>query len=371
MTKKIVIDAYQDTATITGTDRMAFNFLCELQKIDTTNSYAIICSNETYQQSAVNAPNFRVIKPPLDFSNTRLKRVFNFVWRRGNSLRFYLLKPDVYYSFHNMRLPKIRTAKKMVASNLDLIPIILDEYKGLGRLSIDQQYKMFHQVAENADHIVSISEFSKRELAKTLQVSERKISVVYLAADKAMQSGKSARLPKAINPKQKYIFTMGGSEPRKNVQNVITAYEMLPNALRSQFKLVIAGGKWNNQELTIKDSGVMQLGYVADESLPALYTNASAFVFASKYEGFGFTILEAMACGAPVINASGSSLDEVAGNATLSFTTDDPDDLKNKMVELLGSPELQKKLVERGFEQNKKFSWDKAGQQLHKILTTS
>lgn len=366
MTKRIVIDAYQDTHKITGTDRLAFNFLRELQSLDSTNKYTILCSNEQYTRSIIENKNFRIIKPPINFKNSITRRVFNYAWRHGIILKLWLQKPDVYLSFHNMRLPSLRVAKKMIASNLDLIPIILSDYHGTGRHSPAKQRERYAQVSRMADKFVSISEFSKQELTKTIGVPSEKIEVLYLAADNAFTS--SSRDSKPIEGD--YLFTIGGSEPRKNVQSIIDAYELLPTNIRKQYKLVIAGGKWHNQELrNVDGKNVIELGYFRDELLPSLYGNATAFIFASKYEGFGFTVLEAMASGTPVINAHGSSLDEVAGEATLDFDPDNSKELAQKMTDLLKNKQLQAKLTELGYKQNKKFSWEKSGAQLHRILT--
>lgn len=370
MTKHIVIDAYQDTHKITGTDRLAFNFLRELQSLDSTNKYTILCSNEQYTRSIIKNKNFKIAKPPINFKNRKMRRVFNYAWRHSIAIRLWLQKPDVYLSFHNMRLPKLRVAKKMIASNLDLIPIILRDYYATGRHSPSKQRERYLQVSRMADKFVSISEFSKQELVKTIEVPAEKVEVLYLAADSAFGSS-SPRLKESVNNIEgEYLFTIGGSEPRKNVQSIIDAYELLSDELKKQYKLVIAGGSWHGQKLSNNNSqNIIELGYFQDELLPSLYSNATAFIFASKYEGFGFTILEAMASGTPVINAHGSSLDEVAGKATLSFDPENSKELAQKITELLTDKKLQTKLVELGHKQNKKFSWKKSGAQLHRILT--
>lgn len=369
MTKHIVIDAYQDTPKITGTDRLAFNFLRELQSIDSTNKYTILCSNEQYTQSIIKSKNFKIVKPPINFKNGTAHKIFNYAWRRGIVFKLWLQRPDTYLSFHNMRLPRFRVAKRMIASNLDLIPIILSDYYGTGRHSPAKQRKRYTQVSQTADKFISISDFSKQELIKTINVPAEKIEVLYLAADAAFSP--SSHNSKLLNPVEgKYLFTIGGSEARKNVQTIIDAYKSLPTKLKNQYKLVIAGGQWRNRKLNDTDNkNIIELGYFEDELLPLLYRDATAFIFASTYEGFGFTILEAMASETPVINARGSSLDEVAGKATLDFDPENIKELTQTITKLLEDEKLQAKLIGLGRKQNNKFSWKKSGKQLHKILT--
>lgn len=362
---KIIIDAYQYSPAITGTDRMAYNFLVELQKLDTENNYIILCSREKYTRSSITNKNFTKYVPPLICSLPVIGRYASFLWRKLIKHIVIRLKADVYFSFHNMALPDQRVAPKMIASNLDLIPIVLDEYKGLGRLSFDQQLKEYKRVAKLADKFMSISEYSKNELSSLLGVADANIKVIYLAADPDFKVGSEAR--KSIEGE--YIFSLGGSEPRKNVQVIIKAYQQLPDRIKNKYKLVIAGGSWHGRTLTYpKDKQIVELGYVPDSSLPDLYANAAVFVFASVYEGFGFTVLEAMAAGTAVINARGSSLDEVAGDASLSFDPKDPNELSEQITKVVEDEALRQELIQKGYLQNHKFSWEESAQQLLRLF---
>jgi glycosyltransferase involved in cell wall biosynthesis len=362
---KIIIDAYQYSPSITGTDRMAFNFLTELQRLDKKNTYIILCSREKYTRSSLMSNNFKTVVPPFICSFPYIGRYFSYFWRKYVKYRLPRLAADVYFSFHNMTLPEKRVAKQMIASNLDLIPVVLDEYKGLGRLSAVEQLKEYERVASLADRFVSISEYSKNELNEVLGAPTSKIEVIYLAAAPDFKLNHNVQ----NIVEGKYIFTVGGSEPRKNVKTVIEAYLRLPDTIKSEYSLAVAGGKWHGNSLEYKkDDHIIELGYVPDDLLPGLYANSSVFVFASIYEGFGFTILEAMAAGSPVINARGSSLDEVAGNATLSFNPNSPQELTEQLVKVLGDPILRKDLIKKGYVQNANFSWQKSAEQLHKLL---
>jgi glycosyltransferase involved in cell wall biosynthesis len=361
---KIIINAYQYSPDVTGTDRMASNFLRELQKIDTTNTYYIVCSAEQYIQPGITASNFTVLQPRHFLSGHFARRVVNKLWR--SLLPWYLtrFKADVYLSFHNMRLPHRRVAPRMIASNLDLIPLKFDEYKSLSPGQLDE----IKRTAQNADAFMSISEYSKQELCTTLNVAADKVHVIHLAADPFFDG---TIKPASFDLPPSFILTLGGSEPRKNVQTIAEAFAKLPLQLQKAHPLLISGGSWHGRPLDPLQltPQIQTLGYVTDADLASLYSRAAVFVFASYYEGFGFTLLEAMAYGTPVISATGSSLDEVAGTATLSFEPNDADSLSKLLVDVLTQPATRKKLQTASRKRAKEFSWAKSAKQLHQLLT--
>lgn len=360
---RIIINAYQYSPSITGTDRMAYNFLRELQKIDTTNDYYIVCSSEQYIQSIITAGNFKILQPKHFSKHPFARRVVNKIWREGLERRLLPIKADVYFSFHNMRLPRIRVARRMIASNLDLIPLVLDDYKTLSPGQIDEIKK----VAENADAFMSISDFSKQELHELLDVDQSKIEVIPLAADGSLsaQSKPSVAVPRT------FIFTIGGSEPRKNVMTVAKAFAKLPEETQKKYPLLIVGGAWHGRPLEkLRLSPHIKLiGYADDATLAYLYQHATAFIFASIYEGFGFTILEAMSQGAPVISTLNTSLKEVAGNATLAFDSDSVDGLRQNIETVIHDKKVRTQMINNGYKQSQKFSWEDSARKLHTLLT--
>ena len=361
--KKILIDAYQYTPVITGTDRMGHNFLRELQKLDHTNQYVVICSAEPYIPSSITNKNFTILRPPRAPSQ-RSQRLLSRAWRATLPTQLKRQRADTFYSFHNMRLPRSRVAPRMLTSNLDLIPLKLGAYKNLSTALL----KIIQHGAKAADGFVSISEYSKRELCDLLHVDPAKITVIPLAAD-PLFDGKSRELPKDL-PRQ-FILTMGGSEPRKNVATVSAAFSRLPEQLQSAYPLLIVGGSWHGHSLkpmTMHSKHIRALGAVDDPTLVSLFANTTAFIFASTYEGFGFSILEAMSFGAPVLSATGSSLDEVTGDAALTFKPQDVATLARELERVLTDKSLRQKLHTAGKKRASMFSWEKSAQALHKLL---
>lgn len=365
---KIIINAFQYAPNITGTDRMAHNFLIELQKIDIENSYIIVCSNESYNRSAITNSNFRVIAPLKIPGTTLIQRIYNKFWRTVLPLRLKLLNADCYLSFHNMSLPSIQVAKRLFVFNLDLIPIVIPGYESIHGKSKDELIEDYKKIAKRADHFISISEFSKDELCQELGVKPEDVSVIHLAVDPDFASKAELKNP-LLNPGE-YLLTIGGTEPRKNVETVVRAFTQLPEELQKKHPLVIIGGEWHGISLDKFKAypNIICLGYVNEEELPGLYKNAKVFIFASEYEGFGFTILEAMVSGTPVISSNSSSLTEVAMNGALLFNPHDTTQLANHINSLLLDPSVPNSLVNMGNKRVKKFSWEASAKKLHSII---
>jgi len=169
---------------------------------------------------------------------------------------------------------------------------------------------------------------------------------------------------------EQFLLYLGTIEPRKNIQALIKAYALLCREKGFCHKLVLAGDMgWKNeglreliQGLSLEDS-IRFTGYVEDSDLPALYTLADLFVFPSLYEGFGLPVLEAMACGLPVVTSNVSSLPEVAGDAAVLIDPHSLDAIADGMRRMLVDRELRTKCIERGFERAKMFTWEKCAKE--------
>jgi glycosyltransferase involved in cell wall biosynthesis len=171
-------------------------------------------------------------------------------------------------------------------------------------------------------------------------------------------------------PDTPYIFAVGTIQPRKNYARLVQALRIL-RADKIDVSLVIAGGKgWMDTPVydAVRAAGleahVKFLGYVNDADLPALYTFASAFAMPSLYEGFGLPVLEAMACGAPVVTSTVSSLPEAAGDAALLVDPTDVDEIADALRRVLTERELKRTLIERGFDHVAPFVWERTAAQL-------
>jgi glycosyltransferase involved in cell wall biosynthesis len=213
------------------------------------------------------------------------------------------------------------------------------------------------RVARGARLIITNSEYSKWEIVRWLGIPEDRIRVTPLAASPEFRPG---QLPSA--PYNPYFLFVGNLEPRKNLNRLIDAYARLGDI---GHELWIVGNSWYRagdirrqvQERGI-ESRVRFLGYVAREELPGLYGGATAFVYPSLLEGFGLPVVEAMACGAPVITSNNSALKEVAGDAAVLVDPFDIDNMADRLRELAESPDLRSTLAARGLRRAAEFSWE-------------
>ena len=262
--------------------------------------------------------------------------------------------------------------------------------------------------ARGADKIIAVSESTKQDLTDLYGVASEKIKVIYSGVGEELRPlGRAiamseppggerrgnpaadsgiALLPsvarnddvvKRYHLPEKFILYFGTIEPRKNITGLIKAFEILKeNKNFEEVRLLIAGAKgWSCKNIFKEAQNckygrqIICTGFVAPEDKVYLYNLAELFVYPSFFEGFGFPPLEAMACGAPVITSSNSSLPEVVGDAALMVNPFDVDELAWAMEEVLTDESLRQELVARGLERAKMFSWDKCAGETLKLIT--
>ncbi|MBE6610222.1 MAG: glycosyltransferase family 4 protein [Ruminococcaceae bacterium] len=240
---------------------------------------------------------------------------------------------------------------------------------------------------ERSDRIIVVSEFTARELTELYGVPREKMSVVYCGVDTEKfknkeYKGRCSEILKEKGLKDKgYFLYLGTIEPRKNIYALVGAYAKTVKRLVSEGKeaypLVLAGklGWYYDKILErIKTEGIEEriilTGYLSEYEKICLYSRARAFVFPSLYEGFGIPVLEAMACGAPVLTSNAASLPEVAGDAALICDPESEEEISEEMYALATDSGLCQRLVQAGFLRAKAFSWEKEADKLYDIYKT-
>ena len=211
------------------------------------------------------------------------------------------------------------------------------------------------RVARKARLILTNSEYSKWEIVRHLGLSEDRIRVTPLAASPEF-------LPVPVRPRNPYFLYVGNLEPRKNLERLIEAFARMP---RKEHQLVIVGDSWYRGGAVEKkarslglNGEVKFLGYVPRAELPGLFSGATAFVYPSLLEGFGMPIIEAMACGAPVITSNSSALKEVAGGAAVLVDPLSVRELTEAMERVAQDSRLRAELSQKGVRRAAEFSWE-------------
>ena len=224
--------------------------------------------------------------------------------------------------------------------------------------------------AKRAKAIITISESTRQDVIRFFEVAPAKVKTIYCGADEAFRPLPPAKITafraKYSLPDQ-FILRHGTIEPRKNVLGVIRAYAAWRNRDSNVPPLFITGGKgWYYQQvfdlveaLNLREHIIFP-GYIPQDEMVLWYNAASMLVYPSFFEGFGLPVLEAMACGTPVITSNASSLPEVAGSAALLIDPHQIDALREAMETLFRGSDLQISLRQAGLEQARQFSWSKA-----------
>jgi len=221
--------------------------------------------------------------------------------------------------------------------------------------------------------VLTLSEFSKRDIVRRYCVLPEKVTVTPLAADpmyrpmrdEGRDAGRLAEVRAKYGTGERFILSVGNLQPRKNLKTLIEAYVKLRQADATRHKLVLVGREaWLHDDIfaAARASGytdeLVFTGYVPDADLVALYNAADVFVYPSLFEGFGLPPLEAMACGTPVVTGNTSALPETVGEAALMVDPRDAEALAGALTRLLGDAELRAELAARGIARAALFSWD-------------
>lgn len=234
---------------------------------------------------------------------------------------------------------------------------------------------------KEAKQIITISDFSKQELIEVYQAKAKKISVIHNGYNEdlyqRLSDESAAKQTLADNGiSQPFIFYIGRLEKKKNISTLIEAFALLKhNHPEIKHKLVLVGTasygfdeiKYNISEYNLERE-VMMTGWIDEKSIPDIYNLAEAFVFPSNYEGFGIPLLQAMACGTPIVASDIAPVREVVGEAALLFDPSDAQDMADKIHSLLSSKDLRDQLSAQGLERVKDFNWRKCAEETLKVL---
>lgn len=234
--------------------------------------------------------------------------------------------------------------------------------------------------AKRANAVITISAYSREQIIRYVGIDRDKIHAIHLAPK---SSARELAISEAsIDPSRKYILHIGVLEKRKNLLNLIKAYQLLLEEGFTDYYLVLAGNKItknaiddssNIQELISKNGlqeHVILPGFVSDKELAHYYRNARLYAFVSLNEGFGLPVLEAFQNNLPVLIANNSCLPEIGGDAVLMCNPNDPADIKNQMKKIITSEILQNELREKGHKRLASFSWEKTTASLLEVFQT-
>lgn len=260
------------------------------------------------------------------------------------------------------QLGPVRRSLPLVMTVHDVLPLRFPEL--FTRVNATHMRLMAKAVLPRADRVITGSAFTRAELVELVGVPVDRIEVVPYASGPRFRPGEPdrERLRARFGLGGRYVVCVGTLEPRKNLVAALRAFRHVA-AEHDDLTLAVVGGQgWRNEaferELEQDAGRVVSTGHVSDEELAGLYAGAECLVFPSLSEGFGFPVLEAMACGTPVVSSDRTSLPEVVGDAGLLVDPEDDEQIAAALARILASPQLAADLRERGLRQAARFSWD-------------
>lgn len=367
---RIAIDGYEaNVPERLGSSQVAFELLKAIEKIDNKNEYTVFLPDIPMDDLPKEREGwkYKILRPKRLWTQVALPI----------ALYTSISRPNLIFSPTHY-IPRFSPIKR-IATIFDLSFLHFPEMFEKGDLWKLRNWTRFS--AQNADHIITISNTSKKDIIKQYGLDKSKITVAYPGYDKEQFRIQSSefrinKTKKKYKIGNRYIIYIGTIQPRKNLIRLIEAVARIEN-----IKLVIAGkaegeGRqgWMYQETLdaskkfgIEDR-VIFTGFVSTENLSYLLSEAYAFVLPSLWEGFGIPVLEAMACGVPIIVSNVSSLPEVVGNAGLTFDPYSVDQIEQAIRAVISDKKLREKYSKAGIEQAKKFSWEKMAKTILKTF---
>lgn len=364
------------------------NLIAALAEVDQDNQYFLYLDREPDQTTNIpDKPNFsyRVVPGGIPF--------LGMVWREQILLPRWAAKDNLDLLHSPCLSSPLVIGCAAIVTIHDVIWHSPKRFTGndgkpvsIKRALQDWYYRVVPNLAaKNAHTIITVSETSKKDIVQILGVPSEKIYVTYEAASadfrEIRDEDQIAAIREKYNLTSDFILALGSADPRKNMHTLIKAYKMLPAPVQERYQLVIV---WNHgllsssidQEVEAASlcDRVKFLEWISNEDLVLLYNAASLFAFPSRYEGFGLPLLEAMACGTPIVAANNSSIPEIADKAALLSETEDAQSLAEMIKLALSDEAVRDDLITKGFKRAAFFAWDKCALQTidvykHALLT--
>jgi glycosyltransferase involved in cell wall biosynthesis len=353
----------------TGVEEYCFQIIEHLKKVIPADTRVVLYSEK------------KLLFPLAELPDNWESKVIAWTAKKGWSqfaLSKYFLKnsPDVFFAPGQL-VPFICPKNTVTMVHDSAFKVFPSAYRFFGR----QYLKVMNRlILKKSKIIITPSEFSKNELIRIYNYPRAEnIKVVHHGHDEQNyhwrefgESEKQQLLKKYNITKPFYIFA-GRLEEKKNMANIVRAFDKIKNKIDTQLFLAGSFGQGSKKIIeTIKTSpnnkDIILPGWVNEEDLPLLFNLALALLFPTKYEGFGLPLLNAMASGCPTVASLGHSLEEIGGDSSVYVDARSPEQIAEAVIKLFVDNEFRAKMIEKGLERSKIFTWDKAARETWQIL---
>jgi glycosyltransferase involved in cell wall biosynthesis len=356
-----------------GMDVVALELIKNLQQIDKTNRYFVFARQDKDEFVIKKSDNLELKKSPsltyFDWEQIKLKKLI-----KSNDID--LLHCTANTAPLKLHLPFIVTIH-------DIIYLEKIDFKGTAYQNVGNLYRRFivPKIANRADLILTVSNFERENIIENLKIPENKVQVLYNGVSDVFNNRYSEvqlnEFRKEYNLPKNYIMFLGNTAPKKNTRNVIRAYTEYCNSEKAVVPLVLLDYKRELVEKYLVELRGQHLiknfifpGYVPHRQMALMYCASSLFLYPSLRESFGLPILEAMACGTPVITSNTSCMPEIAGDAAKQIDPLNYSEMAEAIKGLLQSNSCRNVYVEKGLERVKKFTWTASAETLLNIYNS-
>jgi len=358
---------------IDGISRYTLNLVSHLLEIDSENQYVFV-------------GNQAILDHHTDFAACSTREIVSSAPPLLSMQDFLLtqrliesLDVDIFHVPNYLSSPFTGKYKKIFTVQ-DLIPFLFSDALSKSRTLWRWFYKTTYParaILRTADMIITTSENTKQDMIRLLKIPSEHIRVVWIGIEDRFHPDYS--IPEIFFRKyhlsRRFLLYVGRQDPYKGLKYLVQAYALLPESLRNEYQVVIAGktdSRYIGEVYTLVEKyrlkeSFLFLDYIPDEDLPLLYSAATLLIHPSLYEGFGLTPLEAMACGTPVVYADTSSLTELIGKAGIAVTPASAEALADGIKKLLANTQLRQEVISSGIEYVKQYSWQKVAAEVLEI----
>lgn len=355
---KILIDARVISDKMHGIARYSYNLIENIAEIDTENEYILLSGYTELQVFSSRYKNFKFIKCNTPLYSIREQLIIPPILKRERA--------DLYHS-PTFSAPIYQPCKVIMTVH-DMIHLISGK-------SIHKLYykNIVKRAMMKAAAVITVSEHSKCDIIKWIGIPEKKIHVTYNGIEERFKPSPDKTLPDEIKKgygiSDRYILFVGNQKSHKNVTVILKAFKMAVEKERLTHHLILVGIKEDIIEDKKNEIGdkfnnrIIYIDNLTDDDLIKLYQFADLFLSPSLYEGFGLPMLEAMACGIPVITSNRTSIPEVTGDAAILVDPENIQEIANAIGKVLKDENLRKDLIRKGLERAKMFSWKKMAEE--------
>lgn len=362
-----------------GLGRYTQKLVKNLEIIDSKNEYLIFLRKENWDDYVPSRENFKKVLADYRWYTLKEQIMIPRAIKKQkiDLMHFPHFNIPVFYrrkfvvTIHDLILIKYPTKK---ATTLDPL---LYKFKYWG------YKKVINSAVKRAEKIITVSEYTKKELVEYFNIPSDKVVVTYEACD-GVESGQ-LEIPdhgflKDFNINKPFILYVGNAYPHKNLEKLLDVYKNFTKKTDNKYQLVLVGKKDYFYQRLIEyaqkrelkaNNDVVFFGYATEKQLADLYRSAKLYIFPSLFEGFGLPPLEAMSYGLPVLSSNASCLPEILGDAAAYFDPKNEADMVEKMISLVKDDQLREKLVTRGYDKIKTYSWEKCAQETLAVYQTA